>query len=356
MNCCANCFVDPEIKSIIGTKNIDRCDFCNSQGVPIIDIEAQTVLSDLFNGLLDVYTVASQLPDHYPRHRINLLKNILHDDWYIFNGDADDIYRLLVNICRDRYENEKNLFDYPVGIVELTQENYLNQFSIMKNYKWDDFLVEIKSQNRFHTDMINTKVLNQFFEPMRKTYLKGNIFYRARICTDSNGLKVDEMSAPPSKFATAGRANSEGISRLYLADSVETTLHEIRAAAYDFITVGTFKLLEDIEVINFNLIDKISPLFIGIDLTQQAINRKHLKRIGLEISKPLRRLDSTLDYLPTQYICDYIKSQGYNGVEYSSAMHPEGYNLAVFDKAKLECISTAVYDVQPLSYTYKKIR
>ncbi|MCG9967438.1 RES family NAD+ phosphorylase [Pelotomaculum terephthalicicum JT] len=351
--------MDPEVKSIISSsKTIGNCDFCHKQDVPVLDIDmdsiALTDLVNLFDGLLDVYTESTNLPDNYPRHKINMLKNILHDDWYIFNCDADTIHRLLVGICKERYESEPNLFNFPVGIVELSQEDYLNQFSIMRTYDWEDFLAEIKTQNRFHTDMFNTKVMDQFFEPMRKTLKKGSVFYRARICTNEKGFSPNEMGPPLAGVATAGRANSEGISRLYLADSIETTLHEIRAAAYDYVTVGTFCLHEDIEIVNFTMIDKISPFF-GIDFTQQAINLKHLRRIGLEISKPLRRHDSPLDYLPSQYICDYIKSQGYDGVEYASTMYPVGFNLAVFNKAKLECVDAVVYDVQSLSYTYKRL-
>ena len=49
------------------------------------------------------------------------------------------------------------------------------------------------------------------------------IFYRARVCLDEVGFPKLKMGAPPANLATAGRVNPEGISVLYLANSVRTT-------------------------------------------------------------------------------------------------------------------------------------
>ncbi|WP_421778123.1 RES family NAD+ phosphorylase [Gardnerella sp. KA00747] len=38
-----------------------------------------------------------------------------------------------------------------------------------------------------------------------------------------------------------------------------------------------------------------------------------------------------MDYIPTQYISDYIKSKGYDGIEYVSVMSDAGKNLAIFN-------------------------
>lgn len=144
----------------------------------------------------------------------------------------------------------------------------------------------------------------------------------------------------------------------YLADSRDTTLYEIRAGIYDYVTVGKFILKEDIDVINLADIDKVSP-FVGIqygfDFTQYAINIDHLKMIGNEIAKPLRN-DNHLDYLPTQYISDYIRSRGHDGIEYISTMRKKGVNLAVFDEAKLKCTDVSVYDITSISYNYEELK
>lgn len=356
MNCCVKCFKDAEIKAIIqGFNTIGSCDFCEQKDVYIYEIGTDTTLSDLFDGLLDVYTTAPSLPDGFPKEETDLIKNILYYKWHIFNVEPSCIYRLITNICCEKYREQPELFDGPVGIMENQDQDYLEENSIIRNYHWHDFVEEIKRKNRFHTEYMNKEMLTLFIRCVRKPYKTGNVFYRGRICPNGSGLAIKEMGAPPAHLATAGRANPEGISTLYLADSVKTTLHEIRAGVYDYVTIGDFELQKDMEVINLADIDKISP-FIGIDYTQHAVNIEHLKMISQEIAKPLRRHDSRLDYLPTQYVSDYIKSQGFDGIEYISTMCPDGYNLAIFDETLFKCVNTAVYDVRSLAYSYDRIK
>ena len=359
MNCCTNCFRDSEIKAIIdGNRKIGNCDFCGSKHVNIYMIGQDSTLSDMFDGLLDCYTPISDLPAEFPKDSVDLLKNILKDNWNIFNLESNQIYKLITSICSERYEQQPDLFDGPVGILQTQDKNYLEQNSILKNHLWKDFVEEIKLKNRFHNNYINTDILYTFLRCSSKTYKPKAVFYRGRICQSAKGFSQKEMGPPPDGKARSGRVNPEGIQVLYLADSIDTTLFEIRAGVYDYVTIGRFVLQQNIEIINLAGIDKISP-FIGVqygfDFTQYAININHLKMIGREIAQPLRN-DNVLDYLPTQYISDYIKSRGYDGIEYISTINPNGVNLAVFDKTKFKCTTVSVFDINNISYAYKKLK
>ena len=145
------------------------------------------------------------------------------------------------------------------------------------------------------------------------------------------------MSAPPAGKSSEGRANARGITCLYVASDVDTTLHEVRAGVFDFVCVGTFRLKKDITVVDLRAIAEISPFVEGLEYLDHAINKQYLEKLNTEMSKSLRRSDSTLDYVPTQYIVDFIKSiehndeQEYDGIEYNSTTNPGGYNLAIFN-------------------------
>ncbi len=359
MLCCSHCFADVEIQAIInGNKVNGDCDFCGIKNTYVYELGKDQIIAELFDGLLDIYMPVANLPDDFPKENTDLLKNILYNNWHIFTAKPDRIYRLITSICADRYKEQPELFDGPVGIFQSHDRNYLEQNAILKNHCWNDFVEAIKRRNRFHSDYINTEILYTFLRCARKSYKAGSTFYRSRVCPTERGYPCREMGAPPDIKAKAGRVNPEGISILYLADAKETTLYEIRAGVYDYVTVGKFRLQKDIEVINLADIDKISP-FIGIDygfdFTQYATNIEHLKMIGQEIAKPLRN-DNSLDYLPTQYISDYIKSKGYDGIEYISTMYKNGVNLAVFDQSLFKCTGTTVYDVKSISYSYDKIK
>ena len=169
------------------------------------------------------------------------------------------------------------------------------------------------------------------------------------------------MDAPPTDKVTAGRANSAGIRCLYLASDLKTTILEIRAGIFDYISVGKFELTRDIIVVDLKAIDQISPFIDGIDYVEHAVNKEHLKRINMEIGRSLRRSDSVLDYIPTQYIADFIKSISrdgepeYAGIEYNSTINRTGQNLAIFYPELFICTEVEVYYINKLEYDEEKI-
>ena len=262
MKCCTECFIDIEIKSIISSYKIEgNCDFCDAKNVSILDLDNNSnelnTLVSYFYSLLDIYTKANQLPISYPKEKISLLKTILYNDWNIFNCKEDIIYRLLVKICNKRYLEEPELFDQPVGISQLYNNKYLSDHSIIQIYSWEEFKNKIKNENRFHHNIFNIEKFHTVLTCLIGYYQKDTAFYRARISPTSNGFPLKEMSAPPKEFTTAGRANSEGIRVLYLSNSEETALREVRAITHDYVSIGKFKLKNDITIIDFSKIDKI---------------------------------------------------------------------------------------------------
>ena len=340
MNCCINCFIDEEIINIIKCdKTIGKCDFCGKENVNVCNIEKKE-LRENFQQILEVYQFSPSVTDSEKKEKS--LFEILANEWDIFKLDYVKIKDFLINLFPDK---DKSYFERPVNLQHYTKEHY----SILGNYEWEDFVKEIKEKNRFHTKIINTDLLSGIFKRISKDYGQGKYFYRGRLCSNKDFYAVEEMGAPPISKAGAGRANSQGIRCLYLADSPETTTFEVRAGLYDDICIGTFKARKPIRVVNLALLDKISP-FRDIDIASLAINLPHLKKIAEEISRPLKRGDSPLDYLPTQYISDFIKSLGFDGIEYESTMRKNGINLAVFDPDIFECIRVEKYEIESIEY------
>ena len=352
MNCCVECFSDNEIRSIIKSHIKGKCDLCNGHEVCVSDITENEPLKECFERLLEVYAPIKSKSQDSPSDNADLLKNILANQWPIFNLKPEEIYTFLINLLPEKYKEEPSLFDSPVEIKGNSQEDYLNENSILGTSKWEDFVCEIKTTTRFHTTIINKEILEKILRHSCKKYNVGEVFYRARIWSSKGGYDKCELGAPPEDKATSGRANPEGIRCLYLADSIKTALHETRAGLHDLATVGTFELTKEIDVVDLSSIDKLSPFnFYNMDIL--AANLEHLNKIGNEISRPLRKHDSRLDYLPTQYICDYIKSIGFDGIRYKSTMSTGGVNVVVFDETKLSCVEAADYDIHTISYKYK---
>lgn len=352
-----NCFEDVEIRTIIssiGEKG--TCDLTGEKDVYIYDTE--NVLEDYdlkayFLEIIDIYTPESMLPFGFPSDNLKLIEEILVSDWSIFLVPKEYVKRIIVAICKSDYPEDSKIFTERIGLEKLFDSDFLRRNCLTRESTWEKFTSSIKSINRFHSNHINLDLLKTFFESpiMQKLIAKGDTeFYRARI-SDENGLKKSEMGPPPMGLITAGRANSQGIQCLYLSNDEITTIHEIRARDFDYISIGRFKAKQDLQIVDLSNLDKISPFSMDVFSTEWfSINMSILKKISREIAKPLRRQDSDLDYLPSQYIADYIKSLGYDGICYRSTLNKKGVNYAIFDSKKFECIEADLIHINSVKY------
>lgn len=91
------------------------------------------------------------------------------------------------------------------------------------------------------------------------------------------------------------------------------------------------------------------------NILKQVINQNILKDIAREVSKPKRRLDSSLDYLPGEYISEYIKSLGYEGIKYKSTLKNNGVNYAIFNEKNFKCEEVKTYEVKDIKHDYEKV-
>ncbi len=348
MKCCSECFSSNYIKNIINSNNQKgNCDFCGSKNVSIYNPEE---LSLMFQNILDLYEVDNKNGEE-----------IIFQLYYDFNGkifsekvknNASDLLKEIIKYDKNSYEK---LFNNKVIISLKKQEEKQNLIKPLQT-TWDKFADEIKTINRFHIqNIIDLTKLEKLIKRYRKPIKKGKLFYRARI-SQKTGFNKSEMYNPPPEKAKSGRANPVGISYLYLADDVKTSLYEVRSTLYDYVTVGTFRLKEDIEIISL-IGDNYDPMLIADndDIEDFLIHRPFISRLESELSKPKRRSDTELDYLPTQYLSEFIKSIGFDGIEYQSSLYFTGYNLAVFNPKIFECIETKVYEIKKLNLEYKEL-
>lgn len=349
-----NCFADSDIKEIIvGKKKIGDCDYCKSQSVPIYSFDEDSTVADMLNEFLQLFSSCADFSEDYPKDRIFSIEKMLTTEIPLFACDPLIASSLLKDICNESYINHPDLFQGEIGLTAFGDTSFIADNALLNGYSWEYFVETIKHGNRFFSNTINTDVFQQLFPYITKEIKKGSLFYRARLCKDSIGYKSDaDIKSPPKELAPAGRISSLGEPCLYLSDSVKTTLHEIRAGLFDYVSVGALLLKQDITVVDLTAIDHISPFRVHSQ-AMYAINIRDLRKIVRELSRPLRRFDSQLDYLPTQYICDYIKSCGYDGIEYRSTMHKDGINWAIFNDNLLDLTEIHTHEVESIEYSEK---
>jgi hypothetical protein len=78
----------------------------------------------------------------------------------------------------------------------------------------------------------------------------------------------------------------------------------------------------------------VSPFLLvdAEDIGRMRSDLPFLERLGDELTRPVVPQSAAVDYTPSQYLCEFIKKCGYNGVVYRSSVS-DGMNLALFDPA-----------------------
>lgn len=343
MKCCAECFKDNEIRSVIQSyKKKGNCGFCGGKNVSICDSDdLSNPLLDLLTSFLDIYSVSDL-------EEAKLLKHSLEEDWDIFRVGADAIQMIIQEFSW--FDLSADILNEKVIISKKHDVDYLDENCIVRGSSWGGFSKSIKSENRFHSNIFRADAFTYFLEGIAKPYPAGTHFFRARIAENKDGFSICAMGTPPPDKRSAGRVNPEGIGILYLSSDDKTVLNEIRASVFDYVTIGTFELLQDISVVNLSGISRTSPFSHQGELERYAVNREVFSEIALEIAKPLRRSDSPLEYLPTQYIAEFIKSRGYDGVEFTSTLREEGSNIAAFNESYFRCVEVKTIEISKIQY------
>ena len=354
MICCTECFKDLEIKASIESLNHKgTCPLCGAKETWIYDSDSDLGDSDfeeLLISIIEIYNPEDELDDNFPDSAKLNIEQYIKNDWNIFNVDLSGIRIIVENLIATSMDLDERLLSQKVGISNLYDEDYLEQNSILGKYQWDDFKKYLRNENRFHARYINLEILAEVLQDTVSIVPQGTKLYRARVAKDEKGYNTGEMGAPPDDIASAGRANSKGISCLYLANKRKTTIKEIRAGAFDFVTIATFKVRRDVKVVDLSVITHNSPFYAATDKVKFLINEKHLRNIEKDLAKPVSKRDSDLDYLPTQYISDFAKYLGYDGVKYISTFDKDSYNVALFDAKTCSCTYKRNYLIGDLDY------
>lgn len=324
MKICKNCFVDEEMQAAVcnesDTKGI--CDVCGQEG-QLLDIE---YFSDFFEEVLALFE---------PSETGIKVVDLIQQDWDIFSSIEVGLKILAYFLSSKDYGYS---VDDKVS-YSASMEDKLNV--------WDAVKKQVRESSRFFADLRAFRDMCLIMP--NATIPRGSIFYRARVIPSGvKELSTEEMSCPPNAKATAGRANPLGIPYLYLCQDEETTFYEVRALYLDRLSVARFRLKEELEILDFT--SKLS-LYVAFanateSLSDVIVKQKLLQAISRDLSKPLRRYDTELEYVPTQLICEYCKLNGIDGIRFESSLHKGGINVVLFDAHSAECISVESKEIK----------
>lgn len=229
---------------------------------------------------------------------------------------------------------------------------------------WSSFVEEVTHHNRFYPNHPLLPFLSNYLET-HASYLEANtILYRARTidyervdaeCTGFvkfihhedygafEGYDEKNSYVPPSSIVPAGRANPEQIAYLYATKEIITAIGEIRPRIFDHISVAKIQLLKRIRLADLTGVDESS---------KSSLEHAKIAEIVRAFSKPSK---SALDYVPTQYIAEYIKALGFDGLAFNSSFVPGGTNVTIYDPGSAKAIASAPYRMDMITYRARRI-
>lgn len=316
-DCCPECFGDRHLTKNIFPSEISAdsiCAFCSAQDQPLLN---PAELRELFELLLGAY--------HQDSEGMPLL-HWFQTDWSMFikaelgEKSANQLLESIYEdgeIVRQRYQP-----------VVKEETGFVNQ--------WEAFREELMFRNRFFPDrLLKEERLSELLQ-----YLLINAgeypddWFRARIQKGDGCYSREEMGAPPAHLTSHGRANPAGIPYLYLASTEDTAVSEVRPHTGEVATVADFEIGNGQQLVDLRHPRITASPFMLADESAVALLRSDialLERLGRELTRPVLPESVATDYVPSQFLCEFIKKAGYGGVLYSSSVVADGVNLALFD-------------------------
>lgn len=329
--CCPECFDDHALRDqLFPLLNPGRgtCDFCGTADTQLVE---PSRLANYFELLVNVYE---------PSVEGKSLVEWMKDDWQLFSHHRMDI------------AHAKELLGEILDDGEIVRRNFAPSASYISEglAQWDRLRDEMMYGNRWFINVvIDLDRLRQLLDTLLGQGLPQK-WYRARIRTDDAVFPIEQMGAPPKRRSSHGRANPAGIPYLYLGSFPDTAVAEIRPHTGEFACVADFTVPE-IKVVDLRNPRKLVSPFIWEDASeigQLRADLPFLERLGEELTRPVQPAGAAIDYIPSQYLCEFIKKSGFDGVVYRSSVS-DGINLALFNPAQAVGGGVELYNVAKVS-------
>jgi hypothetical protein len=186
---------------------------------------------------------------------------------------------------------------------------------------------------------------------------EGLRFHRARIVTDAIRIEIQgdparHLGPPPRRLGKPNRMNPSGIPALYASFDDATCISELRPLVGAEIVSAEFELIQGIVVLDttrFGTPAKELNLFAK-DHIRRISQWRFMQRFMNEIAKPISPDDEHLDYVPTQFVAEYLNKVHevrigkdrlhIDAIIYRSAQRPGGKNIVLLgDAAQVKGVS-----------------
>lgn len=363
---CAGCIGEPFLRNIVEKDDVaGQCDYCGDKGL-VISLE--DLAGHIESAFEKHYSRTASEPDSF---QYAMLRD--KESSYEWEREGEETVYAIVNaadIPEDAAKDIQEILEAPHYDFDLAAMGDEWEFSADTHYEeimpgdeewqesWRLFERTIKSEARFFSRMAATQLSELFdtIDEMRTRQGRPLVIdagpdteythlYRARVFQSDNELRPalirpdKELSAPPSRFATAGRMNARGISVFYGATSVQTALAEVRPPVGSQVAVAKFDIVRPVKLLDLTALSELHETgsIFDSEYTYRLGRMMFLRKLSNRIARPVMPHDQEFEYLPTQAIADFLATEGkvpLDGILYPSVqVDGAGLNAVLFHNA-----------------------
>ena len=182
-----------------------------------------------------------------------------------------------------------------------------------------------------------------------RTLPAGYEWYRARAHDEEVNWGHKELGTAALDCAGENRMSPEGIPMFYGAQTAQTAVLEISGQHGEYVTCGVFATSVDCKVIDLINPPIVPSLFDDRYSAEQRRERMFLRDFVEQLRQP-PGTGSTLEYVPTQVVCEYLLKvfglkEGIIGLVYRTVYEPRDWSsfigsaCVVFNTINEACVS-----------------
>ncbi len=150
-----------------------------------------------------------------------------------------------------------------------------------------------------------------------------------------HGYDAYRSKEPPITVGREGRNNIKGMSYLYLSEDKYTAIAELKEKDFVTVSLAEFEIKKKMRLLNLaNMTNNVEYKNIVESIPKEYCNKVFIERllhkIMYQFSNPYELTDG---YLASQYIADYVRKQGIDGLMYRSSC-TDGINYTIFNSGK----------------------
>ncbi|MEE9165637.1 MAG: RES domain-containing protein [Nitrospinota bacterium] len=255
---------------------------------------------------------------------------------------------------------------------------------------WENFCGVVKNQQRFTTFLLsgehdrydNRKPGNflfnlaEHFMPSLISILPpGTIIFRARIEKTDRRFRHIDLTSPLTGDSKNSRMSPAGISFFYGAMDPETCIHEVRPDVGENVVVAKFEIIQNLLILDLSTEIESRKSIFDTDyvFSYEEYFKPFLFHFAKDISRPIRKTDNEIEYVPTQVFAEFIKTVNFkdhffypdekgeeldvllNGILFKSSIKKGGKNLVLFRGSDISTGSRKAQNNHWLLFKEKKI-